>query len=698
MQKEHTPEEFVSSLNYLEEIQKDHLNHQLTLDPTWNSFFRDLEAFSSESLTPSKNLTFSGSEKIEKLIHAYRRYGHQSALINPLDANIPPDFALTFCKESGVNVVDSGEKFPSTGLFNKSEGTFNDFVEALKIIYCRTIGFEFDHIDDVKLKSWIQQQIESGFFLKSLEKKDKLKILHDLTKAEFLESFLHTKHVGKKRFSLEGAESLIPMLTSFVSEAALKGVEEILIGMAHRGRLNVLANVLNKSIQGIFKDFNEEYDPLPEEKMGDIRYHKGHLNESIVTEQGKKIRLFMSPNPSHLESVDPVIEGQTKAKQVLKGNVSSQDQFIPILLHGDAAIAGQGVVYETLQMGKLHGYQTGGTLHLVINNQIGFTTLPKQARSTRYCTDIAKSFGCPIFHVNAEDPEACMKVMLFAFEIRQRFHCDVFIDLNCYRKYGHNEGDEPVFTQPSDYKTIRQKQSIRQLYRNNLIENKIISENEAESIEETIKSDYQNVFVSMQDEGKTEQKLSKDISLTKTLDTGVKGSRLKEIAEKFSTIPSEFHLHPKVQQLVSDRKKAVLEDKEIDWGLSEFLAYGTLVSEGIPVRISGQDCGRGTFSHRHALWVDQENGKEYFPLSHLDEKQGRFEVFNSHLSEMGVLGFEYGYSTVLINGLTIWEAQFGDFVNSAQVIIDQYIASGEQKWDQASSLVLFLPHGFEGQG
>ena len=444
MKKILSTEEHSANLAFLEQLHEEYTDHPSSFDPSWKTFFQELEggAISSPfSASPVSSSATSQAEKVKDLIHAYRRYGHFLARINPLSSSseqpLIPQLQL---EEWGFQSTDRDKKFPTQGVLPNPVAPLNEIINTLQGLYCQTIGFEFDHVTDVEAKKWIREQIEGGRFTKPFEKEDKHLIFELLTRAEFLESFLHTKHVGKKRFSLEGAETLIPLLSFFVNEAARIGVEEIFIGMSHRGRLNVLANILQKSIEAILKDFDEDYEPMAGEKMGDIRYHKGHANDSIITHQGKSIKLAMAPNPSHLESVDAVIEGQVKGKQIFSGDENERKTILPLLLHGDAAVAGQGIVYETLQMSKLPGYETGGTVHIVINNQIGFTTSPKAGRSTPYCTDIAYAFGMPVFHVNAEDPEACVRIALFALEIRQRFHCDVFIDLYCYRKYGHNEG------------------------------------------------------------------------------------------------------------------------------------------------------------------------------------------------------------------------------------------------------------------
>nr|MBA2727458.1 2-oxoglutarate dehydrogenase E1 component [Parachlamydiaceae bacterium] len=504
--------------------------------------------------------------------------------------------------------------------------------------------------------------------------------------------------------SIEGAETLIPMMGAIIDKGAELGVSEFFLGMAHRGRLNVLTNILEKPYAVIFAEFDENHRPDSIEQSGDVKYHKGFFSDTIST-HGHKILVTLTPNPSHLEAVDPVVEGQAYARQKILGEKGKQ-LVLPILIHGDAALAGQGIVYETMQMGGLEGYGTGGTLHLVINNQIGFTTLPKDSRSTLYCTDIAKAFDAPVFHVNAEDPENCVRAVHLAIEIRQKFGCDVFVDLICYRKYGHNETDEPAFTQPKKYQIISNKKSIREIYREQLIGQGILEKNIAENLEAEFRNSLQEDLkgIAVNDKKMLENELP-DVLPEKFsfhhIQTGVQLGILQEIAEKFSTIPDGFSLHPKLERIVKERLTMIKGPeplKPIDWGMAETLAYGSLLWEGVNVRLSGQDSCRGTFSHRHAMWMDQKNETPYYPLKNLKQGQGSFEVYNSLLSEFGVLGFELGYSLARPDALVIWEAQFGDFCNGAQVIIDQFISTGEQKWSQQFGLVMLLPHGYEGQG
>lgn len=542
---------------------------------------------------------------------------------------------------------------------------------------------QYRHAQNPELDKWVQERVKPGFPVQ-LTNEDKLAIFNDLNRAELFESFLHTKYVGQKRFSLEGGETLIPMLMKVIGSAKEQAVHEVVLGMAHRGRLNVLANILNKPYEEIFAEFEDFYVPDLGEGTGDVKYHKGFIGHC------GGVKVTLAANPSHLEAVDSVVEGITRAKQELLG----RKEVIPILIHGDASVAGQGVVYETLQLSQLAGYETGGTVHIVINNQIGFTTQPKEGRSTRYCTDIALAFGAPVFHVNAENPEECVYAAYLALQIRQKFHIDVFIDLICYRKYGHNEGDEPVFTQPLEYEKIRATKTIRSLYLEKLISSGLMMTAVGQAMEVEFKDYLQKKL----DQLKSKPPVQKQASApSEKVVTAVSAEKLKHFAQEFCKVPEGFNLHPKILK-VQEERIASLTNGKIDWGMGEHLAYASLLAESVHVRISGQDSRRGTFSHRHAMWVDQKTESLYFPLSHLSTNQATFDVYNSPLSEYSVLAFEFGYSLYYQQALVIWEAQYGDFANGAQIVIDQFIASSEQKWGHTTGLTLFLPHGYEGQG
>ncbi len=712
-----------------DELYEKYRRDRNSVDPSWQKVFDELETqdkigalltpkldapglipIHGEVVKPSVKLipTLQPDLRIYSLIDAYRTYGHLFAKINPIETHLAEEPHQLKLETLGFSKEELGTQFPTCGLLETSTATLEEIIDTLKSIYCDKIGVEYMGLQSPDLESWLQEQIEPTRFNADLTIEQKQMILQHLNKSELFESFLHTKYVGQKRFSLEGGETLIPILAAIIETGSLLGMEEFIIGMAHRGRLNVLSNILNKSYTDVFSEFDEGYIPESFEGSGDVKYHKGFSSE-VTTGTHKKVTIALAPNPSHLEAVNSVVEGQVKARQVLIGDDVRQSKVVPVLVHGDAALAAQGSVYETLQLYKLKGYSTGGTLHIVINNQIGFTTIPADARSTYYCTDIARAFGAPVFHVNAEDPEGCVYATNLAIELRQKFHCDVFIDLNCYRKYGHNETDEPAFTQPLEYKAIRSKKPIREIYRDFLIHQGVLEKFMAESLEAEFKKALQQALrvtkLPPQESPAPKEMLPLPVpveeEIFKPVHTGVSAQEIREVAKRISTVPSGFNIHPKLQNLIKDRL-AMVEgenpEKLLDWGMAELLAYGTLLWDGTSVRFSGQDVCRGTFSHRHAMWTDQIAEKSYFPLNHLKQVQGRFDIINSPLSEFAVLAFEYGYSISNPDALVLWEAQFGDFANGAQVIIDQFIASSEQKWGRKSDIVLLLPHGYEGQG
>lgn len=678
-----------SNLAYLEEQYQRYRTDPAALDPSWKHFFDGWEL--AKSLAPASG---SSDLKVYQLIETYRTYGHLKAKDNPLFSP-PTEVRELSLKNLGFEQADLNKRFPTCGFLPVAEAPLSQIIEALEKTYCGAIGIEYMGLRKPELESWLQKIIEPNFSL-PFTKEDKLEIFHELNRAELFETFLHMKYVGQKRFSLEGGETFIPMLAFAIEAGVGEGIHEIVLGMSHRGRLNVLANILNKSYATIFNEFESHYIPDLSEGTGDVKYHKGFIG-SLPTKSGEKIAITLSANPSHLEAVDPVVEGQARAKQELKGH----ETVLPILVHGDASVAGQGVVYETLQLSKLKGYETGGTLHVVINNQIGFTTIPKDARSTQYCTDIAFAFGAPVFHVNAEKPEACVYAMLLALKIRQKFHCDVFLDLYCYRKYGHNEGDEPAFTQPIENRIIKEKKSIRELYKESLIQEGVLDLATGEKLETEFKNLLQAALETVASKPPVVAAPVKE-DFFAPVSTAVPAPTLIALAEDFCRVPDGFNLHPKIKRLAEERLamvKADLNLPTIDWGMGEHLAYASLLMDGVHVRLSGQDSKRGTFSHRHAMWVDQAvEDKRYYPLSHLKNAKAAFDVFNSPLSEFAVLGFEFGYSLFYPHSLVIWEAQFGDFANGGQVIIDQFIACSEQKWGHRSGITLLLPHGYEGQG
>lgn len=706
----------VNNLALIEEIYGRYKENSSLVDPAWRNYFQNLEKQKNGavSLHPSGTsvtapVEHDVSSRVCNLIAAYRTYGHLLAHINPLEnraQEIPWQLKL---ETYGFSQADLSKEVSTCGLLKKDKAPLQEVINTLKSIYCDKVGIEYMDVLDQEIEAWIQERIEPSLFHFNLSIDQKHTILQHLNKSELFEVFLHTKYPGQKRFSLEGGETLIPILEAIIETGANLGGEDFVIGMAHRGRLNVLSNILQKSHVLIFTEFDENFIPESFEGSGDVKYHKGFYSESLMI-HGHKVNIALTPNPSHLEAVDPVVEGQIKAKQILRNSEASLNQVIPILVHGDAAISGQGIVYETMQLSKLTGYNTGGTIHVVINNQIGFTTIPEDSRSTFYCTDIAKAFGSPVFHVNAEDPEGCFSAAILAIELRQKFHCDVFIDLNCYRKYGHNETDEPSFTQPLEYKIIREKKPIREIYRDDLIQQGILEKQMAEALESEFKKDLQEAL--SETKAKIEKKAikkkeedflpgTKEENPFQFVDTAVSLQVLEEMGQKICTVPQGYTVHPKLENLIKERLNMVKrtpDAKPLDWGMAETLAYASLLWDGKHVRVTGQDTRRGTFSHRHGVWVDQNEEKYYFPLQHLKKGQGRFDLVNSPLSEYAALGFEFGYSLAYPNSLIIWEAQFGDFCNGAQVIIDQFISTAEQKWGQKSALTLFLPHGYEGQG
>ncbi|MCH2187973.1 2-oxoglutarate dehydrogenase E1 component, partial [Myxococcota bacterium] len=642
--------------------------------------------------------------RVLRLIHFYRARGHRIANTDPLggQSNYFPELDPA---HYGFGAADMKEMFITGDLPGDVVQSLESIVQRLRRTYCGTIGAEYTHVQDPGRKAWLRETMEETENIPSLSPSDQKRILEDLVKAESFERFLHTKFLGQKRFSLEGAETAIPMLDAIIEGAPRLGIREVVLGMSHRGRLNVLANVLDKSYAAIFSEFAD--NPLLSSPFGsgDVKYHKGFSTDRFVR-TGERIHLTLTSNPSHLEAVNPVVVGRAKAKQVRAGDAEGQS-ILPVLLHGDAAFAGQGIVAETLNLSQLRGYSTGGTVHLIINNQIGFTTTPSEARSTLYCSDVAKMIQVPIFHVNAEDPEAALHCIRLALEYRQRFGDDVVIDLVCYRRHGHNEGDEPAFTQPRLYSKIRSRPSAPKIYAEALIKESVLDEAGVQSIEEEIAGRLQAAYDESQSQpaGPDEpyepngpwQGFSR-IRPSESPETAVSMDRLDQIATGLGNLPPYFHVHKKLAALVERRQQTVSERAPIDWGTGEALAFGSLLLEGTAVRLSGQDSSRGTFSHRHAVLTDQESGEEYAPLAHLSGTQARFEVYDSLLSEAAVLGFEYGYSLADPNTLVLWEAQFGDFANGAQVIIDQFISSAHVKWGRMSGLVMLLPHGYEGQG
>ncbi len=640
----------------------------------------------------------------DSLISNYRNLGHRIAQLDPLGNNPTscPDLEL---ERFGFTENDLDLVFDSGTLAGYGRLTLRRLLEVLRATYCGTVGVEYRHIQDTLIRRWLEKEMEPHRNDPEYSRERKMEILKKLIDAEIFETFIQSRYPGQKRFSLEGAESMIPGLDALIELAPELGVNTIMMGMAHRGRLNVLCNLLDKPYALIFGEFEDIALPSSVGGDGDVKYHRGYYS-TRVTRNGKEIALLLATNPSHLEAVDPVVEGQVRAKQRRLGDTTERTRVLPVLIHGDAAFAGQGLVAETLNLSQLAGYRTGGTVHFIVNNQIGFTTQPHDARSTLYPTDVAKMVEAPIFHVNGDDPEAVVHVVELALRFRQEFHRDVVVDMICYRRHGHNEGDEPAFTQPVLYKKIKDRPSVRQLYTNHLVDSGAVSKKQGEKIANGFKARLQKAFESVKEDPPRNDppphdELWRDLHNPYSHEpcrTGVEHELLERTQLALSTIPENFRLNPKVARKLPETLEAVRQRKTLDWAACELLAFGTLLAEGTPVRLSGQDSARGTFSHRHSVWTDMETQEPHKPLNHIGSGQARFCVYNSMLSEAAVLGFDYGYSLGEPMMLVVWEAQFGDFANGAQVIIDQFIVSSQSKWNRASGLVMLLPHGYEGQG
>jgi len=641
--------------------------------------------------------------RVEALIYRYRDLGHLLACLDPLAA-CPTEHPLLALEAFNLSPQDLDREFFTRRFTASRHAPLKEIIQALKETYCRSIGVEFMHLQDPSERRWLIDRMEPFRNRPDLEPAAKQRILNSLVRAALFEQFLNKKYIGVTRFSLEGGDALIAALDFLIQHLSTSGCREINLGMAHRGRLNVQANILQRPYEEIFSEFESCYNPEEMVGAGDVKYHNGYLAD-FKTTANQQLRVFLMNNPSHLESVNPVVEGFARARQDRIGDHSSA-QVVPLLIHGDAAFAGQGIVAETLNMSQLEGYKTGGTIHIVINNQIGYTTLPEDARSTRYSTDIAKMLMVPIFHVPGENPEAVVHVIRLAADYRREYSKDVVIDLVCYRRYGHNEGDEPYFTQPGMYDRIRQRPSLHQLYADQLISDGFIRQEAldkmADETNRLLEKAYDSVHGSECSfpESRFYEEWE-DISAAYThepIGTAIDKDLLLSLAKKLNTVPDHFNINPKLQRLLTKRLESVAQGKGIDWANAEALAFASLLKEGISVRLSGQDSGRGTFSQRHSVLVDIQNETRHLPLNSIDAHQARFYVYDSLLSEAGVLGFEYGYSLARPDSLVLWEAQFGDFVNNAQSIIDLFIASGETKWQRFSGLVLLLPHGYEGMG
>ncbi len=686
----------------IEELYRQYKQNPESIETGWRRFFQGFEF--SGKLMPQADMK-PGEFKVIDLINEYRKRGHLFTKTNPVRTRRTYSPTLHI-DNFGLTVEDRDQVFKAGGEIGIGDATLNSIIDHLEKTYCQSVGVEYAYIRRPEIHEWLMARMEHTQNTPVFGREKKLHILKELSRAVLFEKFLHKKYIGQKRFSLEGCEALIPALDAIINKGAETGITEFIIGMPHRGRLNVLANTLGKAYQDIFNEFEGKL--LEDEYLlGDVKYHLGFSSER-TTADGRKLQLSLAPNPSHLETVGPIVEGITRSKIDAEYQNDNQ-QVVPIIIHGDASIAGQGVVYETLQMSELKGYTTGGTIHLVVNNQIGFTTNYLDARSSVYCTDVAKTTQCPIFHVNADDVEAVVYTVELAVEYRQRFHRDVFIDLLGYRKYGHNEGDEPRFTQPILYKIIEKHDDPRTIYINKLVEQGSITAEEAADIEKSFIAGLEQELLDSKDDEKARvitflenswHKLrpATEEDFIQPVDTSVPFNQLLELTQKITAVPQGKPFFKKLVRLMDERRTTFTDNGTVDWAMGELLAYASLLEEGIPVRVSGQDSERGTFSHRHAVLTIEDSEEKYTPLQNISAKQAPFQIYNSPLSEYGVLGFEYGYSLASPFSLTIWEAQFGDFINGAQIVIDQYIVSAEEKWRVMNSLVMLLPHGYEGQG
>ena len=669
------------------------INKKLPSDKSEEKFLSNNEDINNPQIQTIKAIA---------LIRAYRIRGHLIANLDPLNMMDRKYIHELHPEDHGFSRNDYDKKIFIGSYMDSGHASINEILTNLRKVYCGSIGVEYMHISDPKEKVWFRNRMEKTENRINFTDQGKKSILNKIIQAEGFEKFLAKKFVGTKRFGLDGAESLIPALEQIIKRGGQLGVKEIKIGMPHRGRLNVLANVLQKSYKRIFNEFAGEFTATHDESAGDVKYHLGASSNREF--DGNSVHVSLTDNPSHLEAVDPVVLGQTRAKQYFHKDLK-RNKVIPILIHGDAAFAGQGIVAECFSMSGLPGHNTGGTIHIIVNNQIGFTTSPRFARSSPYPSDLGKVVDAPILHCNGDDPEAVVHCAKIAIEFRQQFNKDVVIDMICYRRFGHNEGDEPSFTQPLMYKKIKQHPTTLQVYGNKLVEKGTINQNEFDEMKDDFKSLLEDQYKNAKDykpkiewyEG-TWSRYKPEKGKDRRGKSGVDLSKIIKVSDKINNVPPEINIHKTIARILDLRKQSVIKKKGIDWSTAESLAFGTLLDEGFPVRLVGQDTGRGTFSQRHSVLRNQNDNSRYIPLNNISEKQKKFEVVDSFLSELAVLGFEYGYSLVEPSTLTIWEAQFGDFANGAQVIIDQFIASGERKWSRASGLVMLLPHGYEGQG
>ncbi|HMN31864.1 MAG: 2-oxoglutarate dehydrogenase E1 component [Chitinophagaceae bacterium] len=706
--------------SYIEQLYKDYLQTPESIDPELKKFFDGIDfAFNTFNIenqkkennqlkmdtVPSQDIDILKELGVYQLIRAYRKRAHLISDTNPIrkrkERNAHLDLVFF-----GLSDADLEKEFYAATFCGIQYKKLKDIIDYLKKIYTSTVGIEYTYINNEEICKWVEREFEK-IMQEELPMIKKKRILEKLNQGVMFEKFLHTKFIGQKRFSLEGGESTIAGLDAIISEAAEHDVQEVVMGMAHRGRLNVLANILHKTYEQIFTEFEGNAPADTTMGSGDVKYHLGFKSD-VTTLHNKNINLQLAPNPSHLEAVNPVVEGFSRAKADILYQ-SNFKQILPILIHGDASVAGQGIVYEVLQMSDLKGYDTGGTIHFVINNQIGFTTNFDDARSADYCTSLASMIQVPVFHVNGDDPEAVVKVSELALRFRQKFNKDVFIDMVCYRKHGHNEGDDPKFTQPTLYSIIDKHPNPREVYIKKLSEGGDLSETFVNEMEKNFWKDLQDRLDEVKQKPLPYTRQAPELAwaslrkstaedFQKSVSTKLKKEEIEKVFHAIMKIPSDFVPLKKIQKLLDDKIKLYNEKQTIDWATGELIAYGTLIAEGHDVRLSGQDVERGTFSHRHAVLYDENNNTRYNRLSHISDQQGTFRIYNSLLSEYAVLGFEYGYAMANPNCLTIWEAQFGDFCNGAQTIIDQFVCSAETKWDRMSGVVLLLPHGYEGQG
>lgn len=724
---------FSGNAPFLEELYEAYLDDPASVDDEWRQYFDALEVSERDSgaRAPANEKSHAAVRErmlriaregarapvsaraegepadaqkqvaVLQLINAYRFRGHRQANLDPLDQYERPHVAELDPAFHDLTDADMDRVFNTGSLQGPEEATLRDILDIVRTTYCGTIGAEYMHINETSQKRWIQQRLELTRAKPSFDDEKRKHLLDRVIAAGALEEYLHTKYVGQKRFSLEGGESAIALLDQIVEDAGRHGIKECVVGMAHRGRLNVLVNIIGKHPSKLFDEF--EGKNTYEVRSGDVKYHLG-FSSDIETPHGS-LHLTLAFNPSHLEIIDPVVEGSVRARQERRNDVD-RSEVLPLLIHGDAAFAGQGVIMETFNLSQTRGYSTGGTVHVIINNQIGFTTSdPLDSRSTLYCTDVAKMVQAPIFHVNGDDPEAVAMVAQMAVDFRAEFNKDVVIDMICYRKHGHSEADEPAATQPIMYQHVRNHPGVRRIYTDRLIAAGIVTEGDAEAIASRYVDALENNFVVSRPYAHVQDSRYqinfepfRNTAWREPADTTLTAKRISKLAAQFTEVPEGFNLHRAVKRIIADRQAMAAGEKPCDWGFAETLAYASLVTDNCPVRISGQDSGRGTFFHRHAVFHDQKSGDTYLPLQNLASDQASFLVINSTLSEEAVLGYEFGYASAEPNALVIWEAQFGDFANGAQVVIDQFIASCEEKWGRYCGLVMLLPHGYDGQG